>query len=66
LKPSLVIEKPDALVLYEQIKSTGVLLNAGGLLDQPYVFMLEYAICAEVDMTFAAIKKHNEQQEEGK
>jgi hypothetical protein len=56
LKPAAIIEKPEALVLYEQIKSTGVLLCAGGLLDQPYIFMMEYAVCSEVDTVFSALR----------
>jgi hypothetical protein len=59
LKPAVIIEKPEALVLYEQIKSTGVLLCAGGLLDQPYIFMMEYAVCSEVDTVFTAVRNRN-------
>jgi len=59
LKPSVIVEKPEALVLYEQIKSTGVLLCAGGLLEQPYIFMMEYAVCSEVDTIFTVIRNRN-------
>ena len=59
LKPTVVVEKPEALVLYEQIKSTGVLLCAGGLLEQPYIFMMEYAVCSEVDTVFTALRNRN-------
>ncbi|NLF50333.1 MAG: hypothetical protein GX577_04290 [Leptolinea sp.] len=59
LKPEVVIEKPEALVLYEQIKSTGVLLCAGGLLEQPWIFMMEYAVCSEVDAVFATLRNRN-------
>ncbi len=70
LKPAVVIEKPEALVLYEQIKSTGVLLCAGGLLEQPWIFMMEYAVCSEVDTVFTALRNRNakpskETQKEG-
>jgi hypothetical protein len=59
LKPAVIVEKPEALVLYEQIKSTGVLLCAGGLLEQPYIFMMEYAVCSEVDTVFTVIRDRN-------
>ena len=59
LKPAVIIEKPEALVLYEQIKSTGVLLSAGELLDQPYIFMMEYAVCSEVETVFTAVRNRN-------
>lgn len=57
VKPTDSVEKPEALVLYEQIKSTGLFLNAGGLLEQPYIFMMEYAICSEVTSVFDALRK---------
>lgn len=43
-------EKPEAMVLYEKCRSTGLPLVAGGLLDQPYIWLLEWSII-EQEMT---------------
>jgi hypothetical protein len=40
-------DKPDALILCDQIKEMGIPLVAGGLMDQPYIWLLEYRICME-------------------
>jgi hypothetical protein len=39
-------EKPDILICVEQIRSTGHLLMAGGLLNQPHIFMYEFEIAS--------------------
>jgi len=65
VKPTEVVEKPEALVLYEQIKSTGLFLYAGGLLEQPYIFMMEYAVCSEVTSVFDAMRKKKENTGKG-
>ena len=39
-----VPEKPEALILYDQIKEFGVPLVSGGVLEQPWIFMQEYKI----------------------
>lgn len=39
-------EKPEVLILYEQIKELGIPLVDGGLIDQPHIFMEQYAVCA--------------------
>lgn len=37
------VEKPEALIRYEQIKDLGVPYVAGGLMDQPYLWLQEHA-----------------------
>ena len=39
-----VPDKPQALIYVEQIDELGIPLVAGGVLDQPYIFMQEYKI----------------------
>jgi hypothetical protein len=41
-------EKPAVLVYYEQCKALRVPLVAGGLMDQPYVWLEQYAACDHV------------------
>ena len=37
-------EEPDAMYLYKKCKSMGIPLVAGGLLDQPHIWLLEWNI----------------------
>jgi len=39
-------EKPEALILYEQTKELGIPLVEGGVVDQPHIWMEQYAVCA--------------------
>lgn len=65
-------DKPEALILYEQIKEMGIPLVDGGLVDQPHIFMEQYAVCASrivfwdmIDRRSAEINKQKEQQNDG-
>jgi hypothetical protein len=42
-KPEDRIQKPEPLIRYEMAKSLGVPYVAGGLMDQPYIWMQEHA-----------------------
>lgn len=57
------VPKPEALVFFEQIKSSGHLLFEGGLLDQPYITMMELRVCEEVVDVFEQIDARNRAQE---
>jgi hypothetical protein len=59
LKPESVPEKPDALRLYDQCKSTGLPLVAGGLLDQPHIWLMEYEACDQERKRFELINEAN-------
>lgn len=48
-------EKPTALRLYEQCKEMGISLVAGGLLDQPHIWLREYAICLQETQLWQAM-----------
>jgi hypothetical protein len=39
LAPEDQVEKPDELKLYEQMRETGLPLVAGGLMDQPHIWL---------------------------
>jgi hypothetical protein len=38
------LEKPEELILYEQIKEMGVPLVSGGVLDQPHIWLIIYGV----------------------
>jgi hypothetical protein len=54
-------ERPEALIRYEMVKSTGLPLKSGGLLDQPHIWLLEYDCVDNIKriMTAVAPKKEN-------
>ena len=51
--------KPLALIRYEQCKSLGVPLVQGGLVDQPYIWLMEWAIIEQVKTVFDTIDTRN-------
>jgi hypothetical protein len=62
IHPKVIIEKPIALIYLEQIQMLGIPLVEGGVLDQPYIFMQEMAVCAEVVAIYAAQEKANKKE----
>jgi hypothetical protein len=42
IKPEDIVEKPEALERYEQARDLGLPYVAGGLLDQPYLWVQEH------------------------
>lgn len=52
-----VPEKPEILAYYDQIRELNTLLLAGGLLDQPYIFMQEISVVIRAKKHFNAIQK---------
>jgi hypothetical protein len=51
--------KPEALIRYEQCISMGIPLVAGGLMDQPYIWLQEWKIVADVKAVFDMIRMRN-------
>lgn len=51
------MEKPDVLLEYERCKKYGVLLYAGGLLDQPYMWLLEQDVVHDIITLFDSMPK---------
>lgn len=47
-------EKPYELLLYEQINDMRIPLVAGGLMDQPHIWLLQYAVVRNVKALFEA------------
>ena len=41
------IEKPEALILYEQVTKLGIPLVQGGVMDQPHIWLQEFYVCLE-------------------
>ena len=43
-KENPIIEKPEALIIYETCEDLGIPRVAGGYEDQPYIWLLEWSI----------------------
>lgn len=43
-----LLPKPAELSLYEMVKSTGLPLVAGGLLDQPHIWLMQWEVIESV------------------
>lgn len=52
-------EKPTALILYEQTKEMGIPLVAGGVEDQPHIWLEMYAICMQKTKLWETIEENN-------
>lgn len=44
---------PDALAYLRQIETFGLPLFEGGVMAQPHIFLMEYAICVRIERMFA-------------
>lgn len=49
-----VLPKPETLRRYELVKSTGLPLIAGGLLDQPHIWIMQWEVIEAVLEIFKA------------
>jgi hypothetical protein len=49
-------DKPEALVLWEKCQALNLPLVAGGLIDQPHLWLEEISIVREVVNTFSMVK----------
>lgn len=47
-------EKPYELILYEQVNDMHIPLVAGGLMDQPHIWIEQYAIVRNIKAIFDA------------
>lgn len=59
-----VPEPPEALVYWRQCRALGIPLVAGGLLEQPHIWLLELAIVKEVEDTFEIANALAQEQEQ--
>ena len=56
------LQKPEALVLYEQCVQMGIPMVEGGIRDQPHIWLMEYAICSQETELWNAIQSRNQKQ----
>ena len=47
-------EKPYELLLYEQVSEMRIPLVAGGLMDQPHIWLMQYAVVRNIKALFDA------------
>lgn len=52
-----VPEPPEALVRWRQCQLTGLPLVAGGLMDQPHIWLMELSVVLEVSTLFEKANK---------
>lgn len=57
-------EPPEALVRYRQCQITGLPLVAGGLMDQPHIWLMEMSIVIEVTQLFERLAAQEAAQEQ--
>lgn len=57
IKPENIIEKPEALTRYEQIQDLNIPYVLGGLVDQPYLWMLQHGVIKNFLMEWAAVER---------
>ena len=58
--PKSIPDKPEALILYEQTRTLGVPLFAGGVVDQPHIWMQAYKVIDDTVKVFEALERANE------
>lgn len=56
-------EPPEALVRWHQCQTTGLPLVAGGLLDQPHIWLRELAVVIEISTLFERINREQPQEQ---
>jgi hypothetical protein len=56
-------DKPEALFYYEMTKEMGIPLVAGGVRDQPHIWMMEYRICKNETTLWENILEAQNKQE---
>lgn len=56
--------KPEVLIQYEQCNSMKIPLVAGGLVDQPYIWLMEWAICQQEEQLYYAVREANMRQQQ--
>lgn len=63
LKPEKKTDKPIAMVYTEECEEFNIPLVLGGILDQPYIWMMEYRICKNIRDVHQAIWAANKESE---
>jgi len=56
-------EKPDELAVYELIKSTGLHLVPGGLMQQPHIWLMMWEIIDGTEKVFEHLDKIEQERE---
>jgi hypothetical protein len=64
LKEEKVPPKPVELLTYERIKSTGLHLYAGGLMDQPHIWLMQWEMVEAVLLMWEVINRQSEQADQ--
>jgi hypothetical protein len=60
LVPEVIYEKPPELIYYEQQQLTGLPLWAGGLMDQPHLWMLFWKKTHDIVSLFEVLREQQD------
>jgi hypothetical protein len=60
-----LLPKPAALEWYELVKSTGLPLVEGGLLDQPHIWLFQWELVDSVATMYAEVDQMNQKMKNG-
>jgi hypothetical protein len=55
-----VPRKPDTLATFDQIREMNLQMIDGGLYDQPYIWLLEYAVCLQEQRVYQSQSSQQE------
>ncbi len=59
------LEKPGELTLFEQVREMGIPLVAGGLMDQPHIWVMVYGVIRNQLLLWEAISGANNVKQPG-
>jgi hypothetical protein len=51
--------KPVAYILYEQCKELNLPLTEGGIMDQPHIWLMQWAVCMQRESLWRSIDERN-------
>lgn len=57
VKPDKPPEKPVAYILYEQCKELNLPLLEGGIMDQPHIWLMQWAVCMQREALWRSINE---------
>lgn len=56
---NIPVQEPVEMIRYKQVRAMGIPLVEGGVMDQPHIWLLQYAVCKNMEDLFAALEKSN-------
>jgi hypothetical protein len=60
LMPEKLPEKPVAYIFYEQCKELNLPLIEGGIMDQPHIWLMQWAVCMQREALWRSIDERSQ------